>query len=82
MLDCFGINETFILNFWKGIEYVAKNLIEKPFEKYNKINNNLYNLIHRGKLYAVCCLCSQNIEGYYKRLKLFFDIMFFILSGS
>jgi len=33
MLDCLGTNETFILNFWKGIEYVSKNLIEKPFEK-------------------------------------------------
>ena len=33
MLDCFSSNETFILNFWKGIEYVTNNLKETSDDK-------------------------------------------------
>lgn len=38
MLECFESNEIFILNFWRGIEYIAKNLIEKKSSK-PKLNN-------------------------------------------
>ena len=39
MLECFETNEIFILNFWRGIEYIAKNLIEKKNIK-DKINKS------------------------------------------
>ena len=37
LLECFKNSETFILNFWKGIEYIAKNLVEKAAKE--KMNN-------------------------------------------
>lgn len=42
MLDCFATNELFLLNFWKGIEYVSKNLKEKPEEKITSKLSHLY----------------------------------------
>ena len=42
MLECFATNELFILNFWKGIEYVAKNLKEQPDEKNTAKLSKLY----------------------------------------
>lgn len=42
MLDCFSANELFLLNFWRGIEYVSKNLKEKPEEKITSKLSHLY----------------------------------------
>lgn len=45
LFDCFSTNETFLLSFYKGIDYIACNLKELPEESPNQFSPRISNVL-------------------------------------